>query len=281
MTELEWLACQDVREMLDWLPTRTWRRVAVWLDRGCGPLELRRFLFFANACFTRIPAASVYTPHPEGLINELPLPQETPAEDYPTGPWNEGVSASAAVTVEAWAGRWADAAARCIAWGRAYSSGHLDWAEFKRARELERSVQAGLLRCVYGNPFAPTPSVDLDWLESRGQAAGRLARDIAARDAFWRIPELADTLERAGCEDAAVVAHCREPGPHALGCWAIELLAGESALPEILIPTAPEKEAARGDLKPPAKRRSSLWDIPTDARGAGSDAITRRPPRLR
>jgi hypothetical protein len=33
------------------------------------------------------------------------------------------------------------------------------------------------------------------------------------------MPILADALEEAGCENAEVLAHCREPGPHARGCW--------------------------------------------------------------
>jgi hypothetical protein len=42
------------------------------------------------------------------------------------------------------------------------------------------------------------------------------------------MPILADALEDAGCVDDAVLAHCRRwPGPHACGCWVIDLLLGK------------------------------------------------------
>jgi hypothetical protein len=46
-----------------------------------------------------------------------------------------------------------------------------------------------------------------------------------ARD-FTAMPLLADLLEEAGCP-AAVGAHCRDLGPHARGCWVVDLLLGK------------------------------------------------------
>ena len=40
--------------------------------------------------------------------------------------------------------------------------------------------------------------------------------------------ELADALDDAGCTDADVVGHLRGPGPHARGCWVVDLLLGKS-----------------------------------------------------
>jgi len=31
-------------------------------------------------------------------------------------------------------------------------------------------------------------------------------------------------LEEAGCHDPDILAHCREPGPHVCGSWAVDLL---------------------------------------------------------
>jgi hypothetical protein len=28
------------------------------------------------------------------------------------------------------------------------------------------------------------------------------------------------------CADAAILGHCRGPGPHVRGCWAVDLLTG-------------------------------------------------------
>jgi hypothetical protein len=130
------------------------------------------------------------------------------------------------VAAEEWATRWADASARCVAWRRAYSAGRLDWQGFKRSRFTERGVQATLLRCIYGNPFQ-SPEVDRGWLDGAGHVAKRLAGTIAATDAFDRLPELADALEEAGCTDDELLGHCREPGPHARGCWAVGVLGRE------------------------------------------------------
>jgi hypothetical protein len=46
--------------------------------------------------------------------------------------------------------------------------------------------------------------------------------------AFDRLPILADALEEAGCTDAAILEHCRGPGPHVRGCWVVDLLLDKS-----------------------------------------------------
>jgi hypothetical protein len=42
-----------------------------------------------------------------------------------------------------------------------------------------------------------------------------------------RLVILADALEDAGCADAALLAHLRDPGPHAKGCHVVDLLLGK------------------------------------------------------
>jgi hypothetical protein len=39
---------------------------------------------------------------------------------------------------------------------------------------------------------------------------------------------LADALEDAGCTDAAILAHFREPGEHVRACWVVDLLLGKA-----------------------------------------------------
>jgi hypothetical protein len=89
---------------------------------------------------------------------------------------------------------------------------------------VTRPVQASVLRDIVGNPFhAVTP--DPVWLTS---TVVELARGIYAERAFDRLPILADALQDAGCEAAEVLDHCRGPGPHARGCWVVDLLLGKS-----------------------------------------------------
>jgi hypothetical protein len=63
-------------------------------------------------------------------------------------------------------------------------------------------------------------------LEKRWRSAAvvGLARAIYADRAFERLPILADALEEAGCDNRAVLDHCRGPGPHARGCWVVDLI---------------------------------------------------------
>jgi hypothetical protein len=53
-----------------------------------------------------------------------------------------------------------------------------------------------------------------------------LARGIQRDQAFDRMPILADALQDAGCDDEAVLAHCREPREHVRGCWVVDLAMG-------------------------------------------------------
>jgi hypothetical protein len=87
----------------------------------------------------------------------------------------------------------------------------------------ERRRQAPLVREVFGNPFRPA-RVDRAWLTP---TVVSLARTVDDERAFDRLPILADALEDAGCTDAAILGHCRGPGPHVRGCWVVDLILGK------------------------------------------------------
>jgi hypothetical protein len=87
----------------------------------------------------------------------------------------------------------------------------------------ELAPYCDFLRCIFGNPFQPV-SFDPEWLTSTVVA---LARGIYDERAFDRLPILADSLQDAGCEDTAILDHCRGPGPHARGCWVVDLVLGK------------------------------------------------------
>lgn len=86
--------------------------------------------------------------------------------------------------------------------------------------------QADLLREILGDPFH-THTVDPTWLAWNGGTVKRLAEGIYRRKLWDELPILADALEDAGCEEAALLEHCRQGGPHALGCWTLDLLLGK------------------------------------------------------
>jgi hypothetical protein len=85
----------------------------------------------------------------------------------------------------------------------------------------ERPVQAALLRDIVA-PFrhADLPPAVLAWGDG---TLPKLAQAIYEERAFDRLPILADALEDAG-GDEALIAHLRSPGPHARGCWVVDLL---------------------------------------------------------
>jgi hypothetical protein len=85
-------------------------------------------------------------------------------------------------------------------------------------------VEVALVREHFGNPFRPV-TVDPEWLTS---TVVQLAQGIYDDRAFDRLPVLADALQDAGCDNTDVLNHCRDAGPHARGCWIVDMLLGKS-----------------------------------------------------
>ena len=96
--------------------------------------------------------------------------------------------------------------------------------EYRRAQREERASQVKLLRDIFGNPFRSV-SMDSSWLTPR---VVELAHMIYDDRGFDRLPILADALEEAGCTDADILNHCRQPGEHVRGCWVVDLILGKS-----------------------------------------------------
>jgi hypothetical protein len=110
----------------------------------------------------------------------------------------------------------AEAAARAVS-----LSGDVD--EYP-AYDAECVAQCGLLRDIVGCPFRPL-TLDRRWLTPT--VAG-IAHSASEERRFSALPVLADALDDAGCQDATLLNHLRGPGPHALGCWALDLILGQS-----------------------------------------------------
>jgi hypothetical protein len=88
-------------------------------------------------------------------------------------------------------------------------------------------LQCNILRDIVGNRFRSTSDISPEWLSCNEGTVEKLARSIYEQRTFDRLPILADALEHAGCHDEAVLAHCRDSGPHNRGCWVIDLLLAE------------------------------------------------------
>jgi hypothetical protein len=81
-----------------------------------------------------------------------------------------------------------------------------------------------LLRCLFGNPFRPAAPLAPELLGWHDGLLVSMARRMYESRDFGEMPVLADMLEDAGCRDARVLGHCRNAGPHARGCWVVDLI---------------------------------------------------------
>jgi hypothetical protein len=96
-----------------------------------------------------------------------------------------------------------------------------------RSWEEERHLQAVLIRDILDNPFQ-TVSPDPSWCEPTVRALAKAAyEERRSPDGSLDVDLLgilADALEDAGCAHAGILEHLRSPGPHAPGCWPLDLL---------------------------------------------------------
>ena len=92
-------------------------------------------------------------------------------------------------------------------------------------RAGEEAAQAELIRDIFGPlPFRDV-AIEPAWRTSTVTA---LARGIYDEKAFDRMPILADALQDAGCDHDELLAHCRELNrEHVRGCWVVDLILGK------------------------------------------------------
>jgi hypothetical protein len=254
MTEAEWLACNSALHM-------------IWHLRSSGKEVKRKLRLFACGCCRRgwrflcdkrsREAVEVSERYAEGAVaTEALLPAQVAAEAAARAAesrfksTNRGWAAAWAVHAE-----WVAAEAAALAalndsgreteWGEVdhveYAAVHIQAAagdaarssglpepEARDAKDKEMTGQARLVRDLFGNPFHPAPLVETAWLVWNDGAVRKMAQSIYDERRFGDLPILADALEDAGCTDADILSHCRQPGEHVRGCWVIDLLLGKA-----------------------------------------------------
>ncbi len=87
----------------------------------------------------------------------------------------------------------------------------------------EIAAQCDSVRDIFGNPYRPV-TLDSAWLTP---TVVSFARTIYEQRAFQYMPLLACALEREGCNQAAVLKHCRQLPEHVRGCWLVDLILGK------------------------------------------------------
>ena len=232
MTEAEWLASSDPKQMLRPL---------------YGNASGRKLRLFAVACCRRLPS-SVIRPENGGLVDLaerhadglLPLSALVAASGGVAGmstdtwPIPEGdhlayARTDAAEAIGACLGanpfRAAENAATSVSYAVAdLCFSDMDGQEWSDAERKEAAAQAGLLRDLFYDLHRPPPFHRV-WLSHDVMS---LARVIYDEQNFERLPALADALEKTGCKAPALLDHCRRPGPHIRGCWVVDLILGKN-----------------------------------------------------
>jgi hypothetical protein len=218
MTEAEWLACDDLRALLDYYAVKA---------------SQRKLRLFAAACCRRI--WPLFTDRWSREAVET-------AEGFADGTADRHDFAVARETAEE-ACRWAkqraaDPAAQelAVAAARAAHAATLELPEEAARLAARHAAVAGreevsalhcrLFRDVIGNPFRPV-ELDPSWLHWKDRGVQRLARAVYEERRFHELPALGGALAEAGCTLAVVLDHCREPGEHVRGCWVVDMLLGK------------------------------------------------------
>ena len=234
MTESRWLSCTDPMPMLDFLK---------------GKASDRKLRLFAVACSRRIwdlithevsrkavQTAEAYADDRVSL-KELNVTfraadrVESNAVDILPGVEHAFAASAARLAahpeIRGLADGTADAARMAAAFSkvkRKHEKIGIDFGEhYLREEPNEESDQCVLLRDIFGNPFRPI-ILDPSWLTPTVKA---LAQSIYDDRDFDQMPILADSLEKAGCDNQEILGHCRGMGPHVRGCWALDAVLGK------------------------------------------------------
>ncbi len=212
MTEAEWLACDDPAPMLEFL-------------RGqASDRKLRLF-----ACTRCRDVSHFFTDKRSLLAIDVAECWAELQDDVALASAHAAAGAAYRETLDKFASRLpihateqqAADAAQLAADHRGPSRGH-------------RAIVANQLRHIFGNPLRPAPPLPPAVLTWSDRTIPRLADGIYHERKMpegtfdpARLAILADALLDAGCEDEALMAHCRSEGPHVRGCWAVDLILGK------------------------------------------------------
>jgi hypothetical protein len=220
MTEAEWFACTDPRPMLEFLR---------------GKASERKFRLFAVACCRYIwhlicdersrNAVEVAERLADGMVTEEERRQSLIAAEaamHALYPANGNYAAQAVVNAVSVAASTA-IHANVSALTAAHAVCDDDDPTSEAKWQAERICQVSVLHHIFGNPFRPV-AVDPFWLTPSVVA---VAQTIYEDRQFEDMPILADALDEAECDNAAILSHCRLPGPHVRGCWVLDQLLGK------------------------------------------------------
>lgn len=199
MTEAEWNDCQDAVGMMHFLRGKSGKRKLRLLACACARLcwsglveeEYRMGVEVAERYADRL-----------ADMNEL----RRAADEIWLRGWSvvrgdPDANGAASATVEDFSAHAAERAVACVP-----------------------SEAPALIREIFGNPFRNRIATS-NWPGGKNGRVRDIAQSIYDERRFGDLSHLADTLVAAGCQDEALLAHLRSPGPHYCGCWALDAVA--------------------------------------------------------
>jgi hypothetical protein len=218
MNEPEWLACTDPQPMLEYLRGKISDRKLRLFACANGRRYLDRMYREDDR---RIHEHMVIYQEKDRHILDVEeryadgaVPMEALVAAYEAA-GNDPVDASDAASFDPYLSAY---------YINAYYLDRFRWGPDQTVPEAVRWAQCALLRDLVGNPFRPVAAA----ADGPTPRTRTFARGIYEARAFDHLPLLADALEDAGCPEAELLGHLREPGPHVLGCWALDFLLGKS-----------------------------------------------------
>jgi hypothetical protein len=212
VTEAEWLTCTDPQPMLQFLR---------------GKVSDRKLRLFAVACCRRIWHL---------LTDERSRNAVDVAEGFADGKRSDDEMKRAATESLAVLESTNASAPRAARWTAIYNPaslcGCINTALVRNLRGqilrepaiLADPDQTAILRDIFGRQCFRSVHVTA---ASHSATVKTIAIAIYEDRAFDRLPFLADALEEAGCMDAEILNHCRQPGEHWRGCWVVDLILGK------------------------------------------------------
>jgi hypothetical protein len=225
MTEAEWMTCTDFSPMHSYLWKTEKNRPRKYRLAGCGIFRLIRQGTLSDQESQLLDLGESFADDPS-LSDRVDSfnPEDIPSNFcfevcYPPF-FHSYDSNSVARVVSFMQDRLADQ------WWEQHNFNDEDEAQVESGRQFRRQadvVGATVLRDVFGNPFRPV-AFDPAW---QTDIALSLARQMYESRDFSAMPILADALQDAGCDNDDVLNHCRGPGPHVRGCWAVDLVLGK------------------------------------------------------
>jgi hypothetical protein len=218
LDDKQWPDCSDSQRMLSWVRHNvrvTERRLRLFAAGCCGQFGLLRWAADQAAAVER------FEQYAEGVLQKDILSRELGNVDlWASDAW-EAATVAARKVVETGGPPFV----RCSTADRTRWSDDELWAAyFARERML-----CNLLRDIFGNPFRPAKLAEgvLSWND---HCVVKLANAIYQDRAIApdRMSVLSDALEEAGVTDSDILSHCRGPGPHARGCFVVDLILEKS-----------------------------------------------------